>query len=328
VSHAHSKLTHLWLEDPLLPAASQLIPPEVVVLRPAAPPQPPYANLAPAQAIVAAATVAYDARLMDAAPQLRLIARVGIGLDNVDVAAATARGIVVCTTPDGPTESAAEHTVALLLALAKRVKQGDAAMAAGQFGPREALFGSEAMGKTLGLIGLGRIGRRVAEICRLGLHMQIVAYDHSVTAEQAQQLGVSLADLETVIASADFLSLHVPLTPQTRHLMNHERLALMKPGAYLLNTARGPLIDADALLAAVNSGKLAGAGLDVFDPEPLPVDSPLRNHPRIIATPHIASGTMESFNRMETRALEQVLAFFRDEPVAHLVNPDALQLSR
>ena len=328
MSIPHVALSHLWLEEPLLPAASQLIPPEVVVLRPAAPPQPPYANLAPAQAIVAGATVAYDARLMDAAPQLRLIARVGIGLDNVDMAAATARGIVVCNTPDGPTESAAEHTVALLLALAKRIKQGDAAMADGRFGPREALLGTEALGKTLGLVGLGRIGRRVAEICRLGLRMRVLAYAPGLTAEQAQQLGVTLADLETVIAHADFLSLHVPLTPQTRHLMNHERLALMKPSAYLLNTARGPLIDADALLAAVHSGKLAGAGLDVFDPEPPPSDSPLRNHPQIIATPHIASGTIESFNRMETRALEQVLAFFRDQPVVHLVNPDALQLSR
>ncbi len=322
-----SELTHLWIDRPLLPPSREMLPPDIEVLQAPKDFVSPYAELAPVQAIVAGPRL-YDAAMMDAAPQLRIIARVGIGVDTVDILAATARGIVVCNTPDGPTDSTAEHTVAMLLALAKRLKEGDANMARGEWGPLSVLTGTEVRGKTLGIIGMGRIGRRVAEICRIGLRMNVLAYSRSLSEDQAAHLHVVAADLETVIASADFLSLHVPSTPETRHLLNRERIARMKRGAYLINMARGPLVDSAALLEAIDSGKLAGAGLDVFDPEPLPQESPLRGHPRIIVTPHTGSNTVEGRTRMEQAALERVLAFFRADHVPDVVNPEALQGKR
>lgn len=211
----------------------------------------------------------------------------------------------------------------MLLALAKRLKQGNDNLAAGQWGPRkEPLIGIEVTGKTLGLVGLGRIGRRVAHICRNGLAMRILAYDPFVTPEQADALGVTLTDLDTVISQADFVSVHVPATTETYHLINRARIAQMKDGAYVLNLARGPLVDEEALLAAVDSGKLAGAGLDVFDPEPVPLTSRLRNHPMIIATPHSASLTVEGRIRIETMAVERLLAYFNGERPQDMVNPE------
>ncbi|HRW49944.1 MAG TPA: NAD(P)-dependent oxidoreductase, partial [Caldilinea sp.] len=166
-------LTHVWLEAPLFDDVLARLPAGVAVIRPAAQ-APVFSNAAPAQAILASSMLRYDATLMDACPNLRLIARTGIGVDNVDLAAATARGIVVTNTPDGPSESTAEHTVAMLLALAKRLKQGNDNLAAGKWGPRsDVLVGTEVQGKTLGLVGLGRIGRRVAEICRLAFGMRV-----------------------------------------------------------------------------------------------------------------------------------------------------------
>jgi D-3-phosphoglycerate dehydrogenase len=314
-------LTHIWVEAPFLSDALTGLPAHVTVLHPATAPAEPLANAAPVQAILASSMLQYNGRLMDRLPHLRLIARTGIGYDNVVVEDATARGIVVTNTPDGPTESTAEHTVAMLLALAKRLKQGDANMAQGKWGPRGgALVGTEVTGKTLGLVGLGRIGRRVAQICHLGLNMHVLAYDPYVTPAQAAEIGVTLADLDTVIAEADFLSLHAPLTKETHHLMNRGRFAMMKDGASLLNIARGGLVDADALLAALESGKIAAAGLDVFEPEPLPADSPLRNHPMILATPHSAGVTIEGRERIESMAVERVLQFFRGERPQDVVN--------
>ncbi len=317
-------LTNIWLEAPLLPEVLALLPPDFAVIAAAPPPGAPWSSAAGAQAIVASSLVRYTGDLMDACPALRLIARTGIGVDNVDLAAATARGIVVTNTPDGPTESTAEHTVAMLLALAKRLKQGSDNLAAGQWGPRSGpLMGIEVRGKTLGLVGLGRIGRRVAEICRAGFGMRVVGCDPFVTAEQAGAWGVELADTESVIAQADFLSLHAPATPETRKLMNRERIATMKRGAFLLNMARGVLVDEEALLAALDAGQLAGAGLDVFDPEPPGPASALRTHPNVIATPHVASLTNEGRERMERMAIERLLDFFAGRRPENVVNPAA-----
>ena len=317
--------THIWLEAPLSDDVLARLPAGVQVIRAAA--QPPiYGNAAPAQAIIASSLLRYDAALMDACPNLRLIARTGIGVDNVDLDAATARGIVVTNTPDGPTESTAEHTVAMLLALAKRLKQGGDNLAAGKWGPRVgALVGVEVQGKTLGLVGLGRIGRRVAEICRLAFQMRVIAYDPYLSDDAAQTLGVTLAPLVDVIRQADFLSLHAPATSETNGLMNAERLAWMKPGSYLLNMARGALVDEAALLDALDRGHLAGAGLDVFAVEPPSVDNPLRTHPAVISTPHSASVTQEGRRRMEEMAMDRLLAFFRGECPADIVNPTAWQ---
>lgn len=316
-------LTHLWLEAPLADAVLARLPAGVQVIH-AAPEPPIYCNAAPAQAIIASSQLRYDAVVLDACPHLRLIARTGIGVDNIDLDAATARGVVVTNTPDGPTESTAEHTVAMLLALAKRLKPGNDNLAAGKWGPRAGVIvGDEVQGKTLGLIGCGRIGRRVAEICRLAFQMRVLAHDPYLTAEQAAGLGVTLTSLDEVIAQADFLSLHVPATPATIGLMNAERLAQMKAGSYLLNLARGALVDEAALLDALERGPLAGAGIDVFAAEPPAVDHPLRRHPAVIATPHSASITREGRRRMEEMAMTRLLAFFRGERPADIVNPAA-----
>jgi D-3-phosphoglycerate dehydrogenase / 2-oxoglutarate reductase len=313
-------LTHIWLEAPLFAETAAMLPPDVVTLLPTAT-APIYGNAAPAQAIVASSLLRYTGAVMDACPNLKLIARTGIGVDNVDLDAATARGIAVTNTPEGPTESTAEHTVAMLLALAKRLKLGNDNLAEGRWGPRTGLLmGDEVQGKTLGLVGLGRIGRRVAQICRLGLDMRVLGCDPFVSAEQAAALGIELASLERVIEEADFLSLHAPATPETHKLMNRARIARMKRGSYLLNLARGTLVDEEALLEALDSGHLMGAGLDVFDPEPLAADSRLRSHQSVIATPHMASVTKEGRRRMETMAVERLLTFFRGERPADVVN--------
>jgi D-3-phosphoglycerate dehydrogenase len=272
---------------------------------------------------LASSSVRYNDALFKRLPNLRMVQRTGIGVDNVDIEAATANGVVVCNTPDGPTESTAEHTVAMLLNLAKRVKQGNDNLAAGKFGPRSGtLVGVEVRGRTLGLIGLGRIGRRVAHICRYGFEMRVIAYDPYVSAEQAAGMGVEMMGLDDVVRQADFLSLHAPATVETTHLMDRARLAQMKQGAFLLNLARGPLVDHAALVEVIDAGHLAGAGLDVFDPEPPEVGSLLRNHPLIVATPHAAALTVEGRSRIERMAVERVLAFFHGERPADVVNPD------
>jgi D-3-phosphoglycerate dehydrogenase len=181
-------------------------------------------------------------------------------------------------------------------------------------------MGTEVQGKTLGLVGLGRIGRRVAEICRLAFQMRVLAYDPFLSAESTTRLGVTLAPLDEVIRTADFLSLHAPATPETVGLMNNERIAWMKPGSYLLNMARGALVDEGALIDALDRGHLAGAGLDVFATEPPALDNPLRRHPAVIATPHSASITQEGRRRMEEMAMERLLAFFRGDEPDDIVN--------
>lgn len=323
---ATRELTHLWVESAFISDALTGVPAAINITISDPPSQPPPAG-APYQALIASSLVSYDGALMDTLPNLRMIARTGIGYDNVNLADATARGIVVTNTPDGPTESTAEHTVAMLLALAKRLKQGDANMAAGKWGPRVGtIIGVEVKDKTLGLVGLGRIGRRVANICRLGLEMRVIAYDPFVSAEQGAALGVEMSDLDSVVRRADFLSVHVPATPETYHLINQERIATMKDGAFVLNMARGPLVDEAALLAAVDSGKLMGAGLDVFDPEPPALASRLRNHPLILVTPHTAGLTIEGRERVEIMAVERVLTFFRGETPPDVVNRELLGL--
>ena len=313
-------LTHLWLEAPLADDVLARLPTSVHVIYAASEP-PIYSNAAPAQAIIASSLLHYNRDLLDACPNLRLIARTGIGVDNIDLDEATVRGVVVTNTPDGPTESTAEHTVAMLLALAKRLKPGNDNLSAGRWGPRRGvLMGTEVQGKTLGLVGLGRIGRRVAEICRLAFQMRVLAYDPFLSAESTTRLGVTLAPLDEVIRTADFLSLHAPATPETVGLMNNERIAWMKPGSYLLNMARGALVDEGALIDALDRGHLAGAGLDVFATEPPALDNPLRRHPAVIATPHSASITQEGRRRMEEMAMERLLAFFRGDEPDDIVN--------
>lgn len=272
-----------------------------------------------------------DAAMMDrAGPGLRAIIRLGIGYDRVDVRAATERGIIVINTPDGPTESTAEHAIALLLGLTKLVGFTSHQLHQGQsFAMRNSLVpGLETVGATLGLVGLGRIGRRVAEIARV-LGMRVLAIDPAIDAATAAALGVELTpDLPLLLSSSDVVSLHAPAIPATYRLINAATLALMKPGAYLVNVARGELVDEAALLEALQHGHLAGAALDVFDPEPPHPDNPLLKLPNVIVTPHIASYTLASQRRMHMMAAEQAAMLLRGERPTTMVNPEVWERRR
>ncbi len=256
-------------------------------------------------------------------PRLRIVARAGIGVDRIDIAAATERGILVVNTPDGPTESTAEHAVALMLNLCKQVAVGDRILRAGRPFPAlaEMTPGLETSDAVLGLIGLGRIGSRVAEIARV-LGMKVLAYDPFITAERAAALGVELyVSLEELLPRAQVVSLHCPAIPETHHIINATTLKLLPRGSYLINVARGALIDHDALLDALRSGHLAGAGLDVFDPEPPIANHPLFSLPNTICTPHIGSYTVAGLLRMQVMACEQIISALRGERPTNLVNP-------
>jgi len=278
------------------------------------------------QAIIAGSTLDLSGETMDLFPHLRVLARPGIGVDNVDIPAATERGICVINTPDAPTESTAEHAVALIMNLAARICDGDRALRQGQWKVRREIRGVELKGKTVGVIGLGRIGSRVAEICKQGLKMRVLGYDPYIDPARAEALGVELAEeLMNIVPQADFLTIHVPNTPETRGMINAKVLAAMKPSAYLINCARGPIVDERALIKALRSRTIAGAGLDVYDPEPPDMDNPLFSLPNTVCTPHTGSFTEDGVRAMGLGAAEGVLAVLRGERprgMAQLVNPE------
>lgn len=257
-------------------------------------------------------------RLLQAAGRLKLVGRAGVGVDNVDVDAASRRGVIVMNTPLGNITSAAEHAVALLAALARRVPAADGAMKSGRWDKKK-FTGVELNGKTLGVIGMGKVGQIVARAAQ-GLEMKVLAYDPFLPEKRARELDVTLADLDTVFANADFLSLHTPLTEKTRNLLNAETLAKMKPTACLINCARGGIVDEGALVTALEEGKLAGAALDVFETEPLPEDSPLRTAPNCILTPHLGASTQEAQVKVAEAIAKQTAAFFREGRIQHALN--------
>jgi phosphoglycerate dehydrogenase-like enzyme len=276
----------------------------------------PEAGLDQAVAVIAGARIRWDAERFAGAPKLLVLSRLGIGYDNVDVAAATAAGVVVCNAPAAPTVSTAEHAMALLLAVTKQlpsqIARARLGLAAVQ--PCTAL---ELDGATLGLIGFGRIAARVATAAQ-GLGMRVVAYDPFVA--ESPVAGVELAALETAVAVADVLSLHAPASETTRHLVGSDLIAAMKPGSYLVNTARGSLVDQHAILDALDRGHLAGVALDVTEPEPLPAGHPLLEHERVIVTPHVASSTTAGRRRLYQHAIDNALAVLAGQP-ATIVNP-------
>jgi len=273
-----------------------------------------------AQAAIVGSTWQIGGDVLDQLPALRAIGRPGIGVDNIDLEAATARGVSVVNTPDGPTVSTAEHAVALLLALAKRLPAARRLLGSGA-SPYAEPPHVELEGKLLGLVGLGRVGRRVARICGPGLGMRVIAYDPFVGAEGAAALGVELRpSLADVLAAADFVSLHLPSTPETRRLVDADALSLMRPSACLINCARGPIVDERALLAALRDGRLAGAGLDVFDPEPPSTTHPLFAMENVVATPHSAGFTEDALRKMGLGVAEGILAALNGERPANLVN--------
>jgi D-3-phosphoglycerate dehydrogenase len=242
------------------------------------------------------------------APDLRLIGRAGVGVDNIDIEAATLRGIAVVNAPAANTIAACEHTFGLMISLSRNIPQADADVKAGQW-KRSKWMGTELQGKTLGVAGLGRIGREVAKRA-IAFGMKVVAMDPFVSTEQAKELGVTpVATLKDLVAEADYITLHVPGSEKTKHLINSESLKWFKKGARLINCARGELIDDAALAEAVKSGQLAGAALDVFSKEPLPADSPLRGIPQIILTPHLGASTTEAQSKVASELAASVLAF-------------------
>lgn len=267
------------------------------------------------------------AQLLDAAPALRIVARAGTGVDNVDVAAASARGLLVVNAPGANSISVAEHACALMLALARAVPAADRAMKDARW-EKKKFLGTELRGKTLGVAGLGRIGQEVALRARaFGMHL--VAHDPYISKEIAAGLHVELMTLDEVCAAADYLTLHLPSTAETHYLFNDDRFARCKPGIRLINTARGELIDEQALRRAIESGIVGGAALDVFNQEP-PTDWSLAQLPQVIATPHIAASTEEAQELVGTETAATVRDFLRDGIVRNAVNfpsinPDELQ---
>ncbi len=278
--------------------------------------------LADGEGLVVRSETKVTAELMDAAGRLRVIGRAGVGVDNIDVAAATARGIVVMNAPDGNTITTAEHTMALLVALARNVPQADNSVKAGKW-ERKRFIGVELQGKTLGIIGLGRIGRAVTARAR-SFGMKIVAHDPFIAPEQARDLEIELASLDEVFARADFLTVHTPLTSETRNIIGPDAFAKMKRGVRILNCARGGLLDEKALDDAIESGIVAGAAIDVFEQEPPPPDHPLFARKEVITTPHLGASTTEAQEGVAFTVAEQMRDYLLTGALRGAVNVPAL----
>jgi D-3-phosphoglycerate dehydrogenase len=272
-------------------------------------------------ALLVRSQVQVDAEAVAAGTQLAVIGRAGVGVDNIDLAAATEAGITVVNAPTGNTIAAAEHTLALLFALARHVPAADASVRRGEW--KRALFtGVELRGKTLGIVGLGKVGMAIADRAR-GMEMDVLGHDPYVTEDVAALHGVHLLPLRELLARADAVTVHVPLTRSTRNLIGPAQIALMKPGAFLVNVARGGVIEEAALAAALTEGRLAGAAVDVFTEEP-PNDSPLLAAPNTILTPHLGASTAEAQTRVAVEAAEQVLDVLAGRPARYAVNAPLL----
>ncbi|MGD9705599.1 MAG: NAD(P)-dependent oxidoreductase [Acidimicrobiia bacterium] len=273
---------------------------------------PDEADIALADAVIVGVVRRWDAEAIALGPRLRVISRSGIGYDNIDLDAAEAAGVTVCYAPDAPTVSTAEHTMALLLAITKQVpvQQGRARAGLGTPLMPSAL---ELDGCTLGLVGLGRIARRVAVAAR-GLGMNVIAVDPLLPASPLAE--VMMTTWAELLADSEVVSLHAPALPETVHLVDDRALAAMKPGSYLVNCARGTLVDQDALLQALDHGHLAGAALDVTVPEPLPAGHPLLEHPNVIVTPHVASSTAAGRRRLFAHAIDNAIAVLEGRPAS------------
>jgi glyoxylate reductase len=267
-----------------------------------------------------------DAELLDRAPHLQVVAHYAVGYDNIDVAAASLRGVAVLNTPDVLSSATADIAWALLMASARRLMEGDALVRAGEFRGTFPTFmlGCDIEGKTLALVGAGRIAYQVAKRAALGWGMKLLYVSRTPHPEFERDFGARWMPLEDALRQADFVSLHTPLTPQTRHLISRERLALMKPTAHLINTARGPVVDEEALVEALRGGKIAGAGLDVYEREPLLADG-LASLPNVVLLPHIGSATVETRGKMVDMCVDGIEKVLMGGDRPHnLVNGDQL----
>ncbi|PSP66931.1 phosphoglycerate dehydrogenase [Halobacteriales archaeon QS_1_69_70] len=280
--------------------------------------------VADANALVVRSGTEVTREVLEAAEDLVIVGRAGIGVDNIDVDAATDAGVVVANAPEGNVRAAAEHTVAMTFATARSIPQAHDRLTGGEWA-KGAFLGTELKGKTLGVVGLGRVGQEVAKKLD-SLGMEPVAYDPYISEERADQLGAELADLEAVLDRADVLTIHTPLTPETEDLIGEAELAAMA-GGYLVNCARGGIVDEAALAAAVADGVLEGAAVDVFGEEPLPTDSPLLDVEDVVVTPHLGAATAAAQENVATSTARQVVAAFRGEPVANALNAPSIDES-
>jgi D-3-phosphoglycerate dehydrogenase len=262
------------------------------------------------------------AEVIQAATGLRVIGRAGVGVDNIDVDAATRKGVIGVNSPMAVNAAAAEHALALMLALARQIPQADASLRAGRW-ERGAFTGIELRGKTLGVIGLGNIGSELASRAA-ALGMRVLGVDPYVSDEYAMRLGVTRADMPTLLKESDFISVHVPLTPTTRGMLGERELAAAKPGVRIINCARGGIVDERALLKALDSGQVAGAGLDVFAQEP-PIGNPLVGHPKVVATPHLGASTAEAQISAALEVAEQVVSVLEGRPARFAVNVPSMR---
>lgn len=315
----------MWTERPMPESLMALLPPGVRVVGPwALPGTDPVRGIVDADAVVASARIRYDTTVLDRATRLVVIARTGAGVDNVAIDEATRRGIAVCNVPDGPTISTAEHAIMLLLAVAKRLKAAERSLRSGVWDIFNQTDAIELQGLTLGVIGLGKIGSRVAQMAR-AIGMEVLAWDPYLTDDQISAVGaVAAGTLDELLSLSHAVSLHAPLTDETRGFIDERRLALMPRGAILVNTARGGLVDERALVRALDTGRLSGAGLDVFAHEPLPLDSPLLGRDDVVVTPHVAAATVASRERLWRSAIDDALRCVRREAPRHIVNPSVL----
>ena len=278
------------------------------------------AEIADADALIVRSATKVTTELLEQAKKLRAVGRAGVGVDNIDLDEATKRGVLVMSTPGGSSVSVAEHTFALLLALVRQLPRFDAAMREGRW--EKSSSGAEVRGKTLGLVGLGRIGSEVASRAE-AFDMRVVAYDPFISEAAARELSVELVPLDQLLAECDFISLHTAVSPQTREMINAESLAKMKKGVRIINAARGELINEPDLAAAVKSGHVAGAALDVFAEEP-PKNCPLIGLPNVITTPHVAGSTAEAQEELGTQVALQIRDYLADGVIRNAVNLPAL----
>ena len=268
-----------------------------------------------------------DAEVFDAAPKLKIVSQLAVGFDNIDIPEATKRGIYVTNTPEVLTDTTADFAWTLLMAVARRVVEADKYVRTGQWkvGWHPAMLtGRDVFGTTIGIVGAGRIGYAMAKRA-IGFDMKILFYD-VIPRPEMQKLGAKSVDLETLLTQADFVTIHVPLMKETHHLINEQRLKLMKKTAYIINNSRGPVVDEKALYKALKEKWIAGAGLDVFEQEPTPVDNPLLKLDNIVVAPHISSASLETRSRMAEMVAGNLVDFFEGKKPPNLVNPDVLKV--
>ncbi|MDP2884007.1 MAG: phosphoglycerate dehydrogenase [Ignavibacteria bacterium] len=316
----------ILLSDPIEQVCVDILMSEgfEVDAKPNLPPDQLRAIIADYDGLIVRSGTKVTAEIIAAATKLKIIGRAGAGVDNVDVEAATRRGIVVMNTPGGNTISAAEHTMSLLLSMARNIPQANESIRQGKW-DRKSFTGTELLEKTIGIVGLGKIGREVASRCQ-AFGMKTIGYDPVLSAEVAAKGKIELVSLDEIFMRSDFITLHTPLTDETKGLIGDASLVKCKNGVRIINCARGGIVDEQALLRGLQSGKVAGAALDVFEKEP-PGDQPLLKHPRVIATPHLGASTEEAQEKVARQIAVQVADMLKERGLAGAVNGEALQLA-